>query len=81
MPRWLGRVIYAFRGKRRVRLHLEDRPGVPAPSIEGIMLGRWCGHYVLIQPKVLHTEDRTIPLEGTVEVPAERVVFVQVLHA
>ncbi len=79
MPRWLARIVWCFRGKRLVRLHLADRPQVESPSIEGILVGRWTGHYILLQPKLLRTEEATLALEGTVEVPAENVVFVQVL--
>jgi hypothetical protein len=79
VPRFLARLIYAIRGKRRVRLHIEDKPGVQMPSIEGVMLGRWSGHYILLVPKLIHGADQSIALEGMVEVPAERVVFVQVL--
>lgn len=76
MPRWLGRLLYALRGKRRVRLHLVD----PHPTVEGVLVGRWCGHYVLVLPKLLNDEGKTLALEGDLEVPAERVVFVQVLR-
>jgi hypothetical protein len=78
MPRWLGRILYAFRGRRRVRLHLEVKPGAPE-SVEGVLVGRWSGHYVLLLPKVLESPERTVSLDGTLEVPSERVVFVQVL--
>jgi len=64
-----------MRGKRRVRLHLVDHDA----SIDGVLLGRWAGHYVLILPRLVEAEDRSIALDGSVEVPAERVVFVQVL--
>lgn len=78
MPRWIARVLYAVRGKRQVRLHIEDKPGSPMPSIDGILLGRWSGHYILLLPKLVQSEDRSVALEGMLEVPAERVVFVQV---
>lgn len=75
MPSWLMRLIWKVRGKRIARLHLAG----DLPSLEGILVGCWSGHYVLLQPKVIETSDRTVALEGTVEVPRERVVFVQVL--
>lgn len=79
MPRWLGRTLFALRGKRLVRLHLVDEPGMQTtPSIDGVLVGRWAGHYVLELPKVVRDEDDVIPVTGTVEVPAERVLFVQV---
>lgn len=80
MPRFLSRLVYAVRGKRRVRLQLEDKPGVESPSIEGLLLGRWSGHYVLLTPRLIQDAGHSIALEGTVEVPAERVLFVQVLR-
>lgn len=79
MPIFLARLIYSVRGKRRVRLHIEDKPGVQMPSMEGILLGRWSGHYVLMVPKLIHGTDQSLALEGMVEVPAERVIFVQIL--
>ena len=79
MPRWIARLLYAVRGKRRVRLHIEDKPGAPMPSIDGILLGRWSGHYILLLPKLVQSEERSVALEGMLEVPAERVVFVQIL--
>lgn len=86
MPRWLGRCLYAMRGKRRVRVHVErllDPSGgsvaVAEMTIEGILLGRWCGHYVLQLPKVIEAEDAAVTLDGEVEIPAERVIFLQVI--
>lgn len=73
MPRWVARVVWAMRGKRRVRLHLEER------SIDGVLLGCWSGHYVLQLPRLVEAEERSVALDGMVEVPRERVVFVQVL--
>lgn len=87
MPRWLGRLIYAMRGKRRVRIHMErmgtaTADGLVSPSeltIEGVLLGRWAGHYVLLLPQMVEAEGETVRLEGEVEIPAERVLFMQVL--
>lgn len=78
MPVWLMRLIWKVRGKRLARLHLLEEKGTPVSTLEGVLLGRWSGHYVLLLPKVVG-EDGATSLEGTVEVPAERVVFVQVL--
>lgn len=61
--------------KRLVRLHLLDAQ----PSFEGILVGRIGGHYQLEAPKMLVSEDQTQTLDGSVLVPAERVLFVQVL--
>ena len=73
MPAWIMRLVWKVRGKRLVRLHLENN----LPSVEGILAGRWGGHYVVLTPQVL--SDGSNKLSGHVEVPAERVVLVQVL--
>lgn len=78
IPRWVARIVWAFRGKRRVRLHLVDPPKTALPSLEGVLVGRWGGHYVLLAPSVI-TSDMTKPVSGHIEVPAELVLFVQVL--
>jgi hypothetical protein len=57
------------------RLHLTD----DKPSIEGILAGRWNGHYVVLRPSIYEAADRSISLTGHVEVPAENVLMVQVL--
>jgi hypothetical protein len=86
MPRWLLRLLYMFRGKRRVRLHLTTGPGVPdsddggTMTIEGLELGIWAGFHVLMLARVLDTEETSTELSGrTVEVPRDRVIFRQVL--
>ncbi len=76
--RWLGRLIYSFRGKRRVRLQLIYE-GANETTLEGLLLGRWINHYILLTPKLIKETDKSIELEGLVEVPADRVVFIQVL--
>lgn len=75
MPRWIARIIWVLRGRRLARLHLADN----APSVEGILVGRWEGHYVLLTPKLLESQGRTYSLDGHLEVPAEKVLYVQVL--
>lgn len=75
MPRFLMRLLWAVRGKRLVRLHLADNQ----PSVEGILAGRWGGHYVVLAPKILDAAQRTFSLDGHLEVPAERVLYVQVI--
>lgn len=73
MPEFLGRK--SMRAKRLARLHLKDN----APSVEGLLMGRFNGHYVLSAPKILEAKDRTYSLDGWVEVPAEKVLYVQVI--
>lgn len=75
MPAWLLRLLWRLRGKRLVRLHLVDQEA----SLEGILLGRWSGHYVLLTGTLLEAEGRSIRIDGYMEVPSERVLFVQVL--
>lgn len=77
LPRWLGRLIYFFRGKRKARLHLLA-PGVEE-TLEGVLVGRWAGHYVVILPKSIASTGASISLEGYLEIPAEKVAYVQIL--
>ena len=79
MPSWLLRLVWKVRGKRMVRLHLIDPPDGQLPSVEGILVGRWSGHYVLLAPRLLETSEESASLDGHLEVPSERVAFVQVL--
>ena len=79
MPRWLGRLIWSMRGKRRVRIHLEVKDYTPVSTIEGILVGRWGGHYVLEVAKIVRAGDETVSMDARyVEIPSERVVFVEV---
>lgn len=63
------------RPKRSVRLHLEGG----APSIEGVLIGRWRGSYVLENARVLSAAGKSHALEGYVEVEARKVIFMQVI--
>ena len=61
--------------KRLVRIHLEGA----TESVEGILLGRSRGHYVLLAASLVAGEDQTYKLDGPhILVPRERVLFVQV---
>jgi hypothetical protein len=62
--------------RRRPLVRVHPRNG---PSLEGVLVGRRGDHYVLELPKLLEAEDRTITLEGWVEIPAANVAFLQVL--
>ena len=62
-----------MRRKRLVRVHQAD-----GPTLEGILLQRR-PDYRLAAPKMLETEDQTHSLDGEVEIPRERVLFVQLL--
>lgn len=66
-----------WRRRRHVRLH----PDGQRPSIEGILVGFWAGHYVLRTPSLLVAEGETIALDGSeVRVPKANVIFVEVLR-
>lgn len=78
MPSWLLRLVWKMRGKRMVLVHCEDRPGTPVTTFEGILVGKWGGHYVLLKSKAVTGAADPVLLE-TIEIPAERVIFLQVL--
>jgi len=73
LPAWIMRLVWKVRGKRRVRLHLTDNQ----PTVQGVLAGKWGGHYVVLTPTIL--ADGEVTVSGHVEVPADRVLFVQVL--
>ena len=73
MPVWIMRLVWRVKGKRRARLHLTNNQ----PSVEGILAGRWGGHYVVLTPTLL--ADGEMSVSGHVEVPSENVMLVQVL--
>jgi len=67
--------------KRRVRLITHSDS---LPDFEGVQVGRRPvgGHYLLLAPKILRGLDGEVSsqsVDGHLEVPAERVLFVQVL--
>lgn len=55
-------------------MHLKD-----GATLEGVLVGRVRGHYVLEQASVVEAEGRTVPMSGSARVPAVNVMFVQVL--
>jgi len=63
------------RKRRVVRVHLAGNE----PSIEGVWMGRVGKHYRLEAAKVIQGTDTSHDIEGSALIPAERVVFVQVL--
>jgi hypothetical protein len=80
MPWWMSRLAWRFRRKRLVRVHLatgDAHPDTP-DTLEGVRLGVWGGHYVLMLGKVVEERGAT-PLAGVLEVPRDRVLFVQVM--
>lgn len=72
----------SFRRRRRLARLLPTNAEMP--TVEGILTGRTAGHYRVEQPKLVHQVDgaaapSTVSLDGYLEVPAERVAFVQVI--
>lgn len=72
-----------FRRKRRVRIHQ-----LGAPTWEGLQVGRRpiAGHYVLLLPKMLEERDGAEVREAKsdaaqLEIPAGRVIAIEVLHS
>ena len=65
--------LIVLRRKCLARVHQEN-----GPTLEGILVARR-PDYRLAAPKMIEGEDRTVPLDGDVEIPRERVVFVQLL--
>lgn len=63
---------WKLRGRGLVRLHI---PG--QPTIEGLLVGCHHGHYLLLQAKMLEDDGAEHQLTGSVDVPRERVLFVQ----
>ena len=79
MPRWLGRVLWALRGKRRVTMQLESAPN--GVTLEGVLVGRWAGHYVLELAKLVDSPDATFAIDARfVEIPKARVIFFEVAN-
>lgn len=71
------------RAKRRVRLHLVDRPGVALPSVEGVLLGRRSGEYRVADPALLlavNAEVTRLSDAAELRVPRENVAFYEVLR-
>lgn len=67
-------IVFHRRRNNKARLHLQD-----GPTIEGILVAETRRTYVVWCPKVLEEEDATVTVSGHVEIPRERVLFVQVL--
>lgn len=78
LPTWMLRMVWKFRRKRAVRVHFRPTTGEDR-SIEGALLGRWGGHYVLAGCHVIAGPDDSLAIEGIAEIPAETVLFLQVL--
>jgi hypothetical protein len=83
---WLRPAPIAEPVVRRVRLHVVGVPGEASGgdgtiTVEGYVTGAQpvAGHYLLDRPKVIQASDETVSLGSSLEVPAGRVIFVEVL--
>lgn len=65
---------------RRVRIHLRGGDGSDV-TIEGFLDGRRGGHYILRRVQQIVGPGDEVALQGDVEVPEDRVLFLQVLSS
>ena len=75
--RWRERRV---KPDRRVRLHIARDDGSEV-TIEGFLVERVAGHYCLRRVQMIVGAGDEVALQGDVEVPEGRVLFVQVLQA
>lgn len=63
-------------GKRLVIVHQHE-----GPSIEGIRVGFawWWNEVRLKRAKLLEAEGQSVPLDGEVRIPRERILFTQLV--
>jgi hypothetical protein len=64
-----------WRPRRLVRVHLDGKDF----SIEGVLVRRAAGHYVLANASHIETAERTHALDGEVWLPERRVLYLQVI--
>jgi hypothetical protein len=62
--------------RRHAIVHLRDN----LPSVEGIVEGPYGGHYLVSAPKVDDGTENTYSLAGHLEIPAQNVVYIQVVN-
>lgn len=67
--------------KKRVRIHLADRPGVDVPRVDGLLVSRRRREFLIALPElVLAAEGNPVTPEGRlVGVPRENVLLVEYL--
>lgn len=66
-----------FTRRRRVRVHFNPIPGVEVPDFEGVLSGRVDGRYLLLVPKILQDEGSSYSLDNAVEIPCDRVWWIE----
>ena len=64
-------------GRRRALVRVHMTPAAGGGTIEGFMVGRWSGHYVLMRAKLVEGADRSVGMDGNVEVPVRNVLCLQ----
>lgn len=72
-----------MRRRRRVRVHLMDpSPSVNLPSVEGLLVSRRGGEYLIAVPQLLVAQGANpAELESRyLAIPKDRVAFYEVLH-
>ena len=76
----VGRMV---RKRKRVRLHLVDRPGAALPSVEGILLARRASEYWIGEPQLLiaaGASPTVLSDAKELRVPSQNVAFYEVLR-
>lgn len=63
-----------MRRKRLVLIHHKT-----GTTLEGMLMGRSRGHYILRVAKLKKDEEQTFSLDGEIRIPRENVDFLQVL--
>lgn len=71
-------MIWWLRRKRRVRIHFLEKD---APTVEGVLVGSWAGHWRLKLPAILETVGRTVPVDDELLVPKGRVFLIEIVRA
>lgn len=77
----MGLELVTFKRKRRVRMHLIDRPGIDLPRIDGLLISRRHNEYLVGVPELLlSAEGNPVTPEGRyVVVPRDNVAFYELI--
>jgi len=70
-----------WRRKKRVRVHLVDRPGIDLPRVDGILVSRRHREYMIGVPSLTFSaEGNAVTPEGRfVAIPRDGVAFYEIL--
>ena len=66
-----------FQRRRRVRVHFLPVPGTELSDFEGVLAGKTGGHYLILTPKLLQDGGSSFTLEHAIEIPENRVWFME----